>query len=169
MRIIIKDGKVIGTHGDFENRQELLDNYGAGTAVYWIPAGTLLLPSPGGGIADPRENMAESAVRSCRRQDIDDRTDELLAAGFTYDNKQFKMDLEHQNSYMFDYLLNQEYPHTVKGVGDAYLTFADRDAHTLFIGTGFGTGKVIIEGGWALKDALDAMDKAALLAWTDPR
>jgi len=103
------------------------------------------------------------------RDRIDTRTDELIAIGFTYQDMHFKLDLEHQNSYMFDYLLNSTYPHTVKGVGDDYITFSSRNEHTAFIGTGFGTADTLIRGGWTLKDALAEMTYAQLAAWTDPR
>lgn len=110
------------------------------------------------------------ALKQKRRDQIDAKTDELLATGFIYDGKQFKMDLEHQNSYTFDFMLDQTtYPRTVKGVGNDYLEIADRNEHTNFIGTGFITAKTIIETGWALKDALDSMTYQQLTDWVDPR
>lgn len=113
-------------------------------------------------------NLRAGLEQSIRDQ-IDTKTDEIIDAGFTYQTMSFKLDLEHQNSYMFDYLLNQTYPHIVKGVGNDYITFGDHDEHTTFIATGFGYVDNVIRTGWNIKDNLVNLSYAELLAWTDPR
>ena len=108
-------------------------------------------------------------LRQSIRDVIDLKTDELISNGFTYQEKDFKTDIEHQNSYMFDYLLNQNYPHTVKGKDADYITFQSREEHTLFIGYGFGNVNEIIRYGWELKDGLSELTYVQLLVWVDPR
>ena len=169
MRILLKNGKVMGSHGDFESRVTLLENYGEGHVIRWVPDDTSLLPASDGGVADPRLIMDEGIVRMCIREDIDNRTDELIAQGFVYQSIQFKMDTEHQNTYMFSYLLNQTYPYTVKGVGENYLIFQDRNEHTTFIVSGFTACSTIIQTGWGIKESLDEMTKEEMLAWVDSR
>ena len=113
-------------------------------------------------------NLKDGLIQSIRDR-IDIKTDEMIDTGFIYQDMHFRTDVAHQNSYMFDYLLCQTYPHTVKGVGEDYITFADRNEHTMFIGTGFGTIDAIIRLGWDLKDGLEALTYSELLVWVDPR
>lgn len=100
---------------------------------------------------------------------IDAKTDELINVGITYQGMSFKLDLAHQNSYMFDYMLNQEYPHTIKGVGTDYLTLATHDEFTQFVSYCFGAVDALIRNGWEMKDDLVNMTYQQLLEWTDPR
>lgn len=113
-------------------------------------------------------NLKAGLVQDIRDR-IDVKTDLMIAAGIVYEGKRFKLDVEHQNSYMFDYLLNQSYPHEIKGVGEDYLVFASRDEHTAFIGYGFGAVDAMIRGGWELKSGLDGKSYGELLVWEDPR
>ena len=102
---------------------------------------------------------------------IDAKTDEMIATGMVYGGIQFKMDIEHQMSYKgaYDFRAYISYPYTIKGVGAGYLTFQNEGEFTAFILYGFGFMNEVIRGGWMLKDGLDAMTYAELLAWTDPR
>jgi hypothetical protein len=169
MHIVRQDGVFTAAHQDYEPVEYLRGAYGNDIEVHWVPNGTPIVLSAPGVISDPREGFSEDLVRVCVRQDIDEVTDELIAKGFVYQDISFQMDIEHQNSYMFSYLLNQEYPYTIKGVGDGYLTFDNRDQHTAFIAAGFSICGTIIQEGWALKEALSPMTKHELLSWVDDR
>lgn len=105
------------------------------------------------------------------RDQIDIKTDAIIAAGMVYQDMHFKMDIEHQMSYKgaYDFRAYISYPYTIKGVGASYLMFQNEGEFTAFILYGFGFMNEVIRGGWVLKDSLDAMTYAELLAWVDPR
>jgi hypothetical protein len=113
----------------------------------------------------------ESIKRQEIRDQIDTKTNEIIADGVTYNDIQFKLDVEHQLTYKGAYDLRAfiTYPYTVKGEGENYLTLDDEAAFTTFILTGFTHIDSAIRGGWVLKAALETMTYEELLAWTDPR
>ena len=117
--------------------------------------------------------MTVEDVRSCRREDVDKKTDEIIANGFIYPDTviRFKMDLEHQMSYKSVYDLRSflTFPYTIKGVGDGYLAFQNETEMANFILYAFGWIGANIQGGWGIKDGLGALTKEELIAWEDPR
>jgi hypothetical protein len=169
MKLVKQNGVFIAVHTDVDKREYLRAVYGSDITFHWIADDTPVLPDTPGTLKDSRLLFSEEVVRLCIRQDIDDRTDELIDNGVIYSEIQFRTDVKHQNQYMFSYLLNQAYPYTVKGIGQNYLTFQNRTEHTAFIGTCFASLEALLKAGWTLKDALDEMTTEEMLAWVDPR
>lgn len=118
-----------------------------------------------------KESSLKPGLLTSLKDRIDLKTDSLIAAGFTYADKPFKLDLEHQMSYKGAYDLRAylTFPYTIKGVGENYLELADEAAFTQFILAAFTYLQTVIQTGWGIKDSLDALTYAQLLAWTDPR
>ena len=170
MKLIKVGTNIVGSQPDETTFDSLLEIYPGATILY-VP-NTIPLELEGDTyIRDPRLAMSTEEVRTCRREDIDKKTDQVLAYGFTYESSRFKMDLEHQMSYksVFDLRAYLTFPYTIKGVGDGYLTFQNETEMTNFVLYAFSWVGDIIRNGWGLKDGLDALNKDELIAWEDPR
>ena len=111
------------------------------------------------------------------RDRIDAQTDIIIANGYIYppppatESGQFKMDLEHQSTYKGSYDFREyiDFPYTIKGVGQFFLTFHNGTEMRNFVLYGFGWMQTVIQTGWGLKTALDSMTYEQLKNWTDPR
>jgi len=173
MKLIKNGPNIIATWPDVESCDSVMLTFGADSTCLYVPDGAVISVEESQ-IIDPRLSMTVDQVRSCQREDIDKKTDHLLAQGYTYPGTSicFRMDLEHQMSYksVFDLRAYLTFPYTVKGVGDGYMTFQDAAEMTNFILYSFQWVGGLIQGGWVLKDALSSLTTVEeLIAWADVR
>ena len=172
MKMVKVENNFVGLFPDDTPIESIEMSFGGGTVLF-VPDGTPVEFLGEYYIADPRLNMTVDKVRECRREDIDRKSDLIIAWGFTYPGTtiRFKMDLEHQMSYkgVFDLRSYVTFPYTIKGVGDGYLTFQNETEMTQFILYSFTWIVGILQNGWELKDDLSALTKEELIAWVDPR
>jgi len=95
------------------------------------------------------------AIGMCEkiRKQIDDRTTEILNNGFVYQEKMFCLSLEDRMNYKADYDMNAfySYSHEIKGLGETFLTFENREEHTAFILAAFIKTTEVTRSGWAEK------------------
>jgi len=173
MKLVKVGTNLIGAFPDSEPSNNLKETYGDEAEILFVPDSTPLEMETEYYVKDPRLLMTVEDVRSCRREDVDKKTDEIIANGFIYPSTviRFKMDLEHQMSYKSVYDLRSflTFPYTIKGVGDGYMAFQNETEMANFILYAFGWVGANIQGGWGLKDGLSALNKEELIAWEDPR
>ncbi len=105
------------------------------------------------------------------RVSIDKHTDELMNIGFVYQNKKFRLNSAARMDYKADYDLNNFYiyPHKIKGVGETFLTFNSRKAHTAFVQAAFTAATTITQLGWAEKTKIMGMSLQELQQYEDTR
>ena len=117
------------------------------------------------------ETTKKLLLKEKLRDDVDAKTDCLIACGYEYQNIQFKMDLEHQMSYksVYDFRQFLTFPYTIKGVGENYLTFQNEAEMQTFTLYGLGWMQAVLQGGWEIKTSFETMTYQQLLDWTDPR
>ena len=173
MKLIRVETNIVASLPDTEPYEGLKIHFGETAEILYVPDQTPLETNEDQFTKDPRLLMTEEAVRSCRKDDIDNKTDYIIATGFIYPSTdiRFKMDIEHQMSYKSVYDLHSflTFPYTIKGVGSGYLAFQNESEMAQFILYSFGWIREIILVGWTLKDGLDELNKQELIAWIDPR
>lgn len=121
---------------------------------------------------------------SIRRNQINQKTDQLLSDGFTWNNIQFSLDQIHYNDYRdtVTYLKNGtlSYPFKIKGKGNNYYELQNDEDTDSFFNTGMSVKRQILSDGWTLKDggtdssgnthkALSDMTISELVNFVDPR
>ena len=115
------------------------------------------------------------AAKERKIKEIDARTDELIAAGFTYASKQFSLSIPAQNKMVGTHQVKDDpaltYPinwNTIDDL-DVYPIANPADLHGFYL-TGLGTIRAHLDSGTALKDSVRAaVDIAAVEAVEDNR
>jgi hypothetical protein len=105
------------------------------------------------------------------RDEIDAKTDGIIATGFTYADLIFPSTIEHQMNYKTIYDLRDTlpYPFTVKGKGQNFHAIQDAAEMGAFFWTAFTFVHTTLTDGWGVKGSLDALTADQLLTFEDPR
>lgn len=106
-----------------------------------------------------------------RRDELNDVTDNIILNDFVYDDVHFKLDVQHEISYLATFVMSNyiPYPYTIKGIGSEYVTLTSQGHFVDFIGNAFGFMEGHINYGWTLKDSLTGLTVEQLKAYEDPR
>jgi len=156
-----------------------LSNVGGVDSKYWKITG-----------AHPNESITEmsqaekdsvdndpmnlAALKLRRRKEIDAKTDNLIALGFSYDGEVFSAGLESQSNWhwLLSFAQNNwvTFPVSVSRMDDDEYELANAAAIDSFVQTGFSQIKAHLDSGRVLKKSVfDAADKAAVDAVVDNR
>lgn len=124
-------------------------------------------------VRDKTSDEKRSCLLDQRQQEIDEKTDELIATDtFEYGGVDFKCDLEHQSTFLSLYSVRNllTYPYTIKGVGTGFVDIENADEFQTFYLTGLQYVETILQTGWYYKyTVLPSLTLAELEAWEDPR
>jgi len=113
-----------------------------------------------------------SDLKIFRNKEIDTRTEELIALGYTYDSKQFSLSLNAQTNLIgLDNVRTElTYPITYSTIDDSSYSVVDAATiHAMYL-TALGTKKAHLDSGRVLRDSINAaVDIAAVNAIIDNR